>query len=326
MTRLYPLRFKPLFRHYLWGGVKLRTLLHKDCVEEPTCAESWEIADHRDDQTVVAHGPLIGLTLAQLIEEYGESLLGRPGDHFPLLIKILDAAEPLSIQVHPNDAIAATLTPPDCGKVEAQVVLSAEPQSKIYAGLKEGVTPEMLSEAIAAGNCHEYVHSFEPKVGDSVFLPAGAVHALGGGVMVAEVQQSSDATFRLFDWNRVDGDGNPRPLHIEQGIGAVDFTQGPIAPQSTQLSADGPSLERLVSCEQFVLDRHTIRSPLDLGGDGRFSVLMVLDGEVSIEGDPSGELLGQGQTILLPASLSATRITPSEGAILLRTYEPFPSG
>src|SRR5262249_22949406 len=146
----------------------------------------------------------------------------------------LDAAHMLSVQVHPNDEQAALQTPPDLGKTEAWIILAAEPGSKVYVGLRPGVDPQQLAEAIAAGTCEELLYGFEPCAGDCLFIPAGTVHALGAGLLVAEIQQSSDTTFRLFDWNRVGPDGKPRTLHVEQALAVVDFDRGPIAPQQPQ--------------------------------------------------------------------------------------------
>ena len=176
---------------------------------------------------------LRGLTLHDLVAKHGKELLGTHNGlaQFPLLFKFLDCNRKLSVQVHPNDQQAAQLNPPDLGKTEAWVVLATEPGSKLYAGLKANITREDLSAAIAAGKCAECLHEFEPKVGDCVFIRAGTVHALGAGLVIAEIQQASDTTFRLFDWNRVDAQGNPRQLHIEQSLAVTDYDRGPVVPQ-----------------------------------------------------------------------------------------------
>ena len=219
LSPLYPLRFEPIFRRYLWGGRRLGTVLGKPIGEGSDYAESWEVVDHGADQSRVAFGPLAGTTLGELVREHGHELLGRhhPQPQFPLLIKLLDAQQKLSVQVHPNDEQAARLDTPDYGKTEAWVVLAAEPGSRIYAGLKRGFDRPALERELNRGTCELCLHHFEPRVGDCVFLPAGTVHALGGGLLIAEVQQSSDTTYRLFDWNRVGPDGRPRALHIEAG-------------------------------------------------------------------------------------------------------------
>ncbi len=323
MTALYPLRFRPIFRPYLWGGRRLETALGKPLGSGNHWAESWEICDHGSDQSVVEFGPLAGTPLAQLTARYGAELLGRhnPQPRFPLLVKFLDANELLSVQVHPDDARAAKLTPPDLGKTEVWVVLESEPDSVVYAGLKPGVDRTMLAEAILQGRCHDCLHGFHPVPGDCIFLPAGTVHTFGKGVLVAEIQQASDVTHRLFDWNRVGPDGHPRPLHVELGLEAIDYQRGPVEPRQL-LATDRPQVGRLVDCEKFILDRWTFDLPLSAGGDGRFHIIVVLDGAVLVEGDPAGTLLPRGATALLPASCGAVRLSPRAKTVLLDAYLP----
>jgi len=322
MAELYPFRFLPIFRRYLWGGRRLATVLGKEIGDE-TCAESWELVDHGQDQSVVLAGPLTGTTLQQLVAQHGRQLLGRhhPQESFPLLVKFLDAQKTLSVQVHPDDARAARLDPPDRGKAEAWVVLAAEPGSRIYAGLKRGFDRAALARELDRGTCELCLHQFEPRPGDCVFLPAGAVHALGEGLLVAEIQQASDTTYRLFDWNRVGPDGKPRELHIEQGLEAIDYELGPIEPQVPR-PTDRPGVERLVACDKFVLDRATFAGPHTLGGDDRCHIVAVLQGNVDLEGDPAGQPLVKGQTALLPAGCGPVRLTAREATVLLDAYLP----
>lgn len=323
MSPLYPLRFHPLFRRYLWGGRRLATQLGKPIGPEGDYAESWEICDRGRDQSVVAGGPLAGATLAELVAARGADLFGRhhPEERFPLLVKFLDATKDLSLQVHPNDAQAARLVPPDAGKTEAWVVLAAEPRSTIYAGLIPGVDRRALADAIAQGTCQALLHHFVPTVGDCVFLPAGTVHGLGQGLLVAEIQQSSDVTYRLFDWNRVGADGKPRPLHVQEGLGVVDFARGPVLPQQPQPTGRA-GVSRLVDCDKFTLDRLECDRPTAVGGDRRCHILCVLDGSVRLDGDPLQSPLLRGSTALLPASLGGVRLEPQGKAILLDAYLP----
>jgi len=323
MTALYPLRFRPIFRPYLWGGRRLETALGKQLGPGEHWAESWELCDHGQDQSIVQFGHLAETTLADLMAQFPNELLGRhnPQSRFPLLVKFLDANELLSVQVHPDDALAAKLTPPDLGKTEVWVVLESEPGSAVYAGLKPGVDRAALAEAIRQGRCQDCLHSFHPVPGDCIFLPAGTVHTFGNGVLVAEIQQSSDVTHRLFDWNRVGPDGRPRPLHVELGLDAIDYHRGPVAPQELR-PTDRPQVGRLVDCEKFLLDRWTFDSPLTVGGDGRFHIIVVLEGAIAIEVDPSGIPLPRGNTALLPASCGPTRLTPQVKTVLLDAYLP----
>lgn len=323
MAKLYPLRFEPLFRRYLWGGRRLNSVLGKELGQGDDFAESWELVDHGRDQSVVAGGPLRGTKLRQIVAEHGPELFGRhhPQAAFPLLFKFLDANRDLSVQVHPNDDQAKRLTPPDLGKTEAWVILHAEPGSVVYAGLKAGVARADLQAAVASGETAACLHCIEPQPGDCLFIPACTVHALGAGLVVAEIQQASDTTFRLFDWNRVGPDGEPRPLHVQQALEVIDFQRGPIAMQIPQPLADGIG-DRLVACDQFVLDRRRIHGEVDFSGDERFHIFSVLEGELTVAGDPSGRPLTRGQTLLLPAAVGRCWLHAAEPAIVLDMFLP----
>jgi mannose-6-phosphate isomerase len=318
-----PLRFHPVFQHYLWGGYRLANELGKPVATDRICAESWEIVDHRDGQSVVAAGPWKGKTLHELVISHGPELLGRhdPLDQFPLLIKLLDAQEQLSVQVHPDDEAASRLHPPDRGKTEAWIVLSASPGGFIYAGLKQGFDRAAFAREVARGTCELCLHRLVPEPGDCIFLPAGLVHALGPGLMVAEVQQSSNATFRLYDWNRVGQDGKTRELHIEAALEAIDYELGPAGPQMPT-KTDRQEIERLVSGDKFVIDRWTFASPMSLQTDDRFHIIVVIAGKISVEGDYLPTPLQRGETILIPASYPETRLAPEGDAVILDIYLP----
>ncbi|NLF72636.1 MAG: class I mannose-6-phosphate isomerase [Candidatus Anammoximicrobium sp.] len=324
MRDLYPLRFEPFFRRYLWGGRRLETVLNKPLGPGEDYAESWEVVDHGKDQSVVAYGDLQGMTLGELVAQRGKDLFGQhnPPRQFPLLFKFLDAQRPLSVQVHPDDERASRLDPPDLGKTEAWVVVQADPGSLIYAGLREHVDRPWLEAAMASGMTESCLHRFSVRAGDCVFIPAGTVHALGAGLVVAEIQQASDTTFRLFDWNRVGADGKPRPLHLQAGLDAIDFSRGPVAVQRPQ-AAETPETERLVACDKFVLDRRQIQRSTEVGGDQRFHILSVLAGQAQLEGDPSGRSLEQGQTALIPASVGKVHLSPVDSVTALDIYIPF---
>jgi mannose-6-phosphate isomerase len=323
MTALYPLRFRPILRRYLWGGRRLGDLLGKPLGEGDDYAESWEVCDRGDDQSVVADGALAGRTLGELVRTRGGELLGRhaPQPRFPLLFKFLDARRHLSVQVHPDDSAAARLNPADLGKTEAWVVLEAEPGSAIYAGLKRGVDRPLLERELARGAAELCLARFEPRPGDCVYLPAGMPHAIGAGVLLAEIQQSSDATFRLYDWGRVGPDGQPRPLHVAQALDAIDFNLHLPMPQRPQ-PTDRRHVERIVACEKFILDRQRIASPESLGGDDRFHIVAVLSGKIAIAGDARRGPLRPGDTILVPASTGRVAVEMVEPAVVLDAYLP----
>lgn len=342
----YPLLFSPIFRRYLWGGRRLGTDLERPIGPEQDYAESWEIVDHRGDQSVVRNGPFAGATLGQLVRErraelidgnFGERI-GRDGGGsapdrsavpggssesygFPLLFKFLDAHKPLSVQVHPNDRQAAQLLPPDRGKTEAWVILHAEPGSVIHAGLRPGVDASTLRRCLLDGTVESCLHSFHPNVGDCVFIPAGTIHALGAGLLVAEIQQSSDTTYRLFDWNRLDAHGKARPLHIEESLATIDFARGPIGPIARPTPSVG-TRQQLVRCDKFELDRY-FPPPIDaIGGDSRFHLLVVVAGRIRIASEAFRVELGYGDLTLLPASMERCSYESEAGTELLEITLP----
>jgi mannose-6-phosphate isomerase len=323
MPSLTPLRMQPILRRYVWGGTRLGMLLDKPVGDDPYCAESWEVCDRGSDQTVVAAGPLAGTTLGELVRTRGAELLGRhhPQRCFPLLFKFLDTAAPLSVQVHPDDARAAQAKVPDLGKTEAWYILDAEPGSLIYAGLNPGVDRATFENELRGGTCEICLHSFEPWSGDCVFVPAGAVHALGAGLLLAEIQQASDTTYRLFDWNRLGTDGRARTLHVEAGLAVTDFTLGPLSPAIGKPTSHAEAT-RLVECDKFNWDRWTIERAVKLGGDERFHLVAVVEGELQVAGDPSGRPLHRGETVLLPASCAEVALTPTGRAVFLDAWLP----
>ena len=288
MSELPPLRFKPILREYLWGGRRLGTELGKPIGDSdratPRAGKSSITA------TIKASWPT-GRSPARrcmnLVTQHGAALFGRhdPQPQFPLLFKFLDCQQTLSVQVHPNDEQAAQLDPPDLGKTEAWVVLAAEPGSKIYAGLKPGVDRTTLEREVARGNCDACLHAFEPRVGDCVFIEAGTVHALGAGLLIAEIQQASDTTYRLFDWNRVDRDGQPRQLHIEQALDTIDFGRGPVNPVATDVHRTAG--RRAPGCLRQVRARSLEHraAARRCRSDDRFHIFAVVEGDVSLSAE-----------------------------------------
>ena len=319
----YPLQFQQVFRRYLWGGRRLGSVLGKNIGAGKDYAESWEVVDHSSEQSIVSNGPLAGIALTDLLKQYGQELMGRhhPTDRFPLLFKYLDANEALSLQVHPDDSRAAKLDPPDLGKTEAWVVLDRKPGSVIYAGLKSGFDRAALSREVARGTTELCMHKVEPCVGDCLFIPAGVVHALGAGCVIAEIQQSSDTTYRLFDWNRVDTDGKSRPLHVEEALKAIDYDHGPVHPQIPKVT-ESEQVERLVDCSKFVLDRWKLDRTQMLAGDDRFHIVSVIAGKVELSTVSYTVDLSLGDTVLLPAAIGAVELRTTSSATLLDMYLP----
>ncbi len=297
------------------------TRLGKPIGPESDYAESWEIVDHGADQSVVADGPWKGRSLGELVLEEPNRLLGRHAglSTFPLLVKFLDANDRLSVQVHPNDEQAPRYVAGERGKTEAWIIMEADPGSCVFAGLKPGVDRKEMERAIQVGEVEECLHRLPVRVGDCVFIPAGTVHALGEGVLLAEVQQSSDVTFRLFDWNRPGTDGKPRPLHIEQSLECIDYSRGPVsaAVPIVERTDRGVRIERLASCPYFTLRRYEGSGEITRAAENRCAVWIVLDGEVRWTRGPAAESTSfsippaatRGETLLLPAAATETRVT-----------------
>jgi mannose-6-phosphate isomerase len=316
------LQFEPILREYVWGGRRL-TELGKPLGDGDHYAESWEVVDHGADQSIVTTHSLSGMTLHELVTKHGPALLGRqsPQAQFPLLFKYLDCQRTLSVQVHPNDEQAAQLDPPDLGKTEAWVVLAAELGSKIYAGLKPGIDRETLERELANGNCEICLHAFEPRAGDCLLIEAGTVHALGAGLLVAEIQQASDTTFRLFDWNRVDTDGKPRTLHVRQSLDTIDYSRGPVNPVVPQ-SSNRSHVQRLVKSDKFILDRWQIDAPQSFENEDQFHILTAIECSASVRSKDSQSELRRGDTLLVPACCGQIEVVPQGRAMLLDMYLP----
>jgi mannose-6-phosphate isomerase len=300
---LTPLIFSPIYRRYIWGGRRFETMLGRTLPPGEDYAESWELVDRGTDQSVVAAGPLAGMTLGELVAKQGSDLLGRrpPPQAFPLLFKFLDASRDLSVQVHPDDERAAKLGTADLGKTEAWYVIDAAAGSRVYAGLKAGCSRDDFAAALRAGRCDDVLHSFEARAGDCIFIPAGTLHAIGAGLMVAEIQQSSDVTYRLYDWNRVGPDGRSRPLHVEAGLEATTRTE-PVDPVTPAPTAD-PVARRLVTCDYFLFDEVQPKQTWDVGGDEGCHFIVVLAGSLSFEPRWGLPPLAAGGCTLLPASI-----------------------
>lgn len=322
---LYPLRFEPLLKRLIWGGRRLGTILGKPLGPESDYAESWEVSDHRDDVSRVADGSLAGTSLRTLLRERRLDLMGTAlsdRTQFPLLVKFLDAHQVLSVQVHPDDEAGARLVG-DNGKTEAWVILHADPGSVIYAGLRPGVQRHTFEKALAAGTVEPLLHAFEPRAGDCVFIPAGTVHAIGAGIVLAEIQQMSDATFRVFDWNRIGPDGQPRALHVRQALDAIDFRAGPVDPvRAGPDPATGGQREGLVDCPYFTLDRWALKERVMIGSRERFTLLLGLAGRATLHHEARDYELTPGTTYLLPASIGPCSLAPAPAATLLACQVP----
>ena len=301
----YPLRFEPIYQYRLWGGRHLAGLLTAPLPDGPI-GEAWVLSDREDHPSRVADGTLIGQTIAQLLRQYPEQLMGKLAGRFrrfPLLLKFLDASEMLSVQVHPADNRTDLLPAGETGKTEAWVVLESGSKSRIYAGLRPGVTEVGLRQAIANSIVADQLAYITPQRGDAVFLPAGTVHSLGGGVMVFEVQENSDVTFRLYDWNHVDATtGKPRALQVDQALASVNFGECAGGLVTPVVEASKPvEREWLFHCAHFWLSRLRADTPSTVGKPDVPSVLVCLAGKGQIEHDGATYPIRKGDVSLLPA-------------------------
>jgi mannose-6-phosphate isomerase len=311
---LYPLRFEPIYQYRLWGGRRLANLLSAPLPGDGPIGEAWILSDRDDYSSVVACGPLKGQTLGQLLKHWPEQLLGKLAGQFrrfPLLLKFLDVRSVLSVQVHPSDRQTDYLPAGEHGKTEAWVVLESDAESRIYAGLKPATTADTLRRAIASRTVADHLASFTPKPGDGVFVQAGTVHSLGD-VVVFEVQENSDVTFRLYDWDHVDAKtGRARPLQVDQAMACIDFAQGAIGPVVPVVEEVKPVLrERLFLCEQFGLWRLSGESPFMVGAAETPRVLVCIAGDGQLEHDGEDYAVRKGDVLLLPAVVGACLFRP----------------
>jgi len=318
---LYPLTFKPIFQERVWGGRNLEKLYGKPLPAGVPVGESWEISDRPGDVSVITNGPLAGKDLHWLVENHREELLGRAElqhDRFPLLLKILDAQDKLSLQVHPPERVAiATGGDP---KTEMWYIADAAPGAELYVGLKRGVTRAEFIRKIGDGSVADCFHRVPVKAGDAMFLPSGRVHAIGAGIVIFEIQQNSDTTFRVFDWNRVGLDGKPRELHIDESLACIDFEDFEPALVQSRFSGDASVQRRpLVRDPLFVVDVWQLGK--GAGGQfktGRLQIVACLTGKLQIHSTGLNVALAPGQFCMLPASLKGTGVEAAEASSLLR--------
>lgn len=296
----------------IWGGHRLASLFGKKTPPTATIGESWEIVDRPEAQSIVRNGPFRDRTLHELWDRDREEIFGDLPDspRFPLLIKLLDAHDQLSLQVHPPEKIAAKLGGEP--KTEFWYVASAIPGAKLHVGLRKAVQLEQFAEAIRTGKVAELVHSFQVKAGDSMFLPAGRFHGIGAGNVLVEIQQNSDTTYRVYDWNRTGDGGRPRELHIEQALKSIDFND--VTPNLTE-----PEGELLLRNDLFEIEKWILGGPRVIAPIGQFAIICCLTGCVRcVDVD-----LRPGEFALVPAALPDRKVQPREdGTTLLRVTIP----
>lgn len=306
-----PIVFTPLYMQRVWGGRNLESQYHRSLPEDGVpFGESWEIVDREGEQSVVRGGELAGKSLGELwkdhrAEVFGERLKDHASERFPVLVKILDAQDRLSIQVHPPADVAPSLNGEP--KTEMWYIAHATPEAKLYVGLSPDVDKDAFERGIAEGKTEEQVHAISPKQGEFIFIPSGRLHAIGAGLVIYEIQQNSDTTYRVFDWNRLGLDGTPRDLHIEESLKCIDF-------DDVEPGMDQPQGERLVSCEYFNIDEWTLEpnQRRDAAAEGDCAVVTVVEGTLH-SGD---QAFRPGDFFLVPANAadSVRQLTASDSA------------
>ncbi len=317
------LKFEECFMERIWGGDQMRRMLNKAVPSGKTIGESWMISDHAAHISVVSEGPLAGRTLHQLLERDSMALLGvnaaptRDGK-FPLLLKLIDAGQDLSVQVHPDDELAYQLGEQDMGKTEMWHVLETEGQCRIMLGLRAGVTREILAKCLRdGGDVIGLMGQLPVRGGESFHVPSGTVHAIGGGVLLAEIQQNSNVTYRLFDYNRRDADGKRRELHLEKGLQAIRFQEALVRPSTAlRVVESGATREFLAACRYFAAEKVWPGGRrVYVGPAGSFHILLSLEASLTLEGDTGACRLQRGEAALVPAAMPAWQVV-GRGAYL----------
>ncbi len=320
-SKFYPLKFHPILKEKIWGGEKLNKLLHKSS-ELSNIGESWEISDVDGDISVVSNGELKGQSLKDLLDTFTSDLIGEKnfktfGKKFPLLIKFIDAKDDLSIQLHPNDELAAKRHN-SFGKTEMWYVMQADEDSNLIVGFNQEMNKEKYLEHLEAKTLTEILNFDKVSAGDTYFIEVGRVHAIGAGVLLAEIQQTSDITYRVYDWDRVDDQGNERELHNDIAIDAFDFDMANDFRVSYDKNDNQSNL--MVDCPYFKTSFLQVTEPLErINTKDSFFIYMCVEGEASIETDGHVETIQTGETVLIPAALKSYKIS-SNKAKLLEVY------
>jgi mannose-6-phosphate isomerase len=318
---LYPFTFQPIFKERVWGGREIQRLYGKPLPPHAPIGESWEISDRPGDASVIANGPLAGKDLRWLMEHHATEILGgaksATRNRFPLLCKILDAREKLSLQVHPPANLAAKLGGEP--KTEMWFIADAMPGAELYVGLKRGVTRVEFEEKIRDGSVAECFHRLPVKAGDAMFLPSGRVHAIGAGLVIFEIQQNSDTTYRVFDWNRVGLDGKPRELHVAESLASLDFEDFEPALVRSRPAGGEVKSRPLLTDPLFNVEALEAKTGAGLNLKPRqLQIIAVVRGQLEIKGGSVPVALAAGEFCLVPASLEQTEISAKSETALLR--------
>ncbi|TAH27471.1 MAG: mannose-6-phosphate isomerase [Cytophagales bacterium] len=322
---LYPLKFKTIFKDKIWGGNKIKTYLGKDYAPLPNCGETWEISGVKGNLSVVSSGTLSGKSLPQLIEEYKSQLLGEKvysqfGSEFPLLIKYIDANDDLSIQVHPDDELAKKRHN-SFGKTEMWYIMQADEGAQLNTGFNQPINEAIYLEHLNKNTLNEILNFETVNSGDVFFLPAGRVHYIGKGICLAEIQQTSDITYRIYDFDRKDDQGNKRELHTQEALAAIDYQY--YDDYKTQYTPSPNKSAPLVSCPYFTTNLLEIDQTInkDYASIDSFVIFIAIEGKTTIEYENGTPItFSKGDCILLPANLYNIQLTPESNSKILEVY------
>lgn len=310
---LYPLKFEPVYKNIIWGGRNIEKKFNRP-LPDGKIGESWDMCCCSDGMSIVSNGHLKGTSLQHLLDMYKEKLLGtisfsRHHNLFPLLVKIIDANDKLSVQVHPDDFYAKK-NGQENGKTEMWYIIDAKPGARLIHGIKKGTTRSEFMKAIQENNMEIFLKEVPVKPGDVIYIPAGTVHAILDGILIAEIQQNSTTTYRLYDWNRVDSNGNPRELHIDKALDVIDFNGEESCQTLVSHEYKGYTIKELCTNEYFSVEEIVVKnSYMDAVDGSTFHAYMFIDGEGFIKWDNVSEDVKSGQTVFIPASLGHYEIS-----------------
>lgn len=324
MSELYPLKFKTIFKDKIWGGEKIRTVLNKDFGDLPNCGETWEISGVEGNISVVSEGALKGATLQNLLKEHkgnlvGENVYQKFGDEFPLLVKFIDANDDLSVQVHPDDALAAKRHN-SFGKTEMWYIFQADENATLNSGFNRPLTKEQYLEFFDKGALMDILNIEKVNADDVYFLPAGRVHYIGKGCLLAEIQQTSDVTYRMYDFDRTDDQGNTRELHTEESLDAIDFSY--YKQYRTSYDDKVNEIVKLVSCQYFTTNKLHYNQPLkrDHSQLDSFVIYVCMEGNLSMDFEGGTIAIQKGDAVLVPSSIKKLTMRPQGEFKLLESF------
>lgn len=321
---MYPLKFRPILKSVVWGGEKIAPF-KEITTDQHNIGESWELSGVKGNESVVANGEYAGRTITELVHEFKGRLIGqknyeKTGDQFPLLIKFIDAKQDLSIQVHPDDELAAARHNGSKGKTEMWYVVAADKDAHLMSGLTQKITPDEYEQRVNNHTITDVLHDYKVAPGDVFFLPAGRIHSIGSGSFIAEIQQTSDITYRIYDFGRLGLDGKPRELHTELAKAAIDYTVYPDYKTSYEKETGKENV--LVDCSYFTTSMYELDRPFtrDLKDMDSFLVVICIAGKGTLKDAEGNEVtMHQGETVLVPADCTAVTFTPEGGRMQLLT-------